>query len=148
MNHIVNNKLSLEFGRSYVRIPLRKSPHIQNVDALEFTWANLIAPAECSYILGNPPFGGAKYQSDRQRQQVRRIANLGGSGGTLDYVTAWFITAAQYLGQSQARIGFVATSAPRSRSLRTAPPIARPRKPIKPGGPVLQMSVAKSPYGR
>jgi hypothetical protein len=73
-------------------------------------WANLIAPNECSYILGNPPFGGAKYQTDEQRTQVRRIAQLRGSGGTLDYVTAWFIKAGAYLRESQARIGFVATN--------------------------------------
>ena len=110
MDHIMNNMLSLEFGESYVRIPLKKSPHIQNVDALEFDWADLISPTNCSYILGNPPFGGAKYQSGKQRQQVRRIASLGGSGGTLDYVAAWFIRAGEYVQQSRARIGFVATN--------------------------------------
>ena len=61
-------------------------------------------------MLGNPPFVGAKYQSPEQRQQVRRIAALGKSGGTLDYVTAWFITAGEYVQQSEARIGFVATN--------------------------------------
>lgn len=110
MDHIMNNKLSLEFGESYVRIPLKKSPHVRSADALEIEWARLIAPADCTYILGNPPFGGAKYQSDKQRAQVRRIAQLGGSGGTLDYVTAWFLKAAEYLRQSRARIGFVATN--------------------------------------
>ena len=110
MDHIMNNKLSLEFGESYVRIPLKKSPHILQADALEMDWASLIAPGECSYVLGNPPFGGAKYQSDKQRAQVRRLAQLGGSGGTLDYVTAWFIKAGAYLQQSNAHIGFVATN--------------------------------------
>jgi hypothetical protein len=110
MDHIMNNKLSLEFGESYVRIPLKKSPHILYADALEMDWATLIAPGECSYVLGNPPFGGAKYQSDKQRAQVRRLAQLGGSGGTLDYVTAWFIKAGAYVQQSHARIGFVATN--------------------------------------
>ena len=110
IDHIMNNKLSLEFGESYVRIPVRKSPHILPSDALEMDWASLIDPAECSYILGNPPFGGSKYQSDKQRAQVRRIAQLGGSGGTLDYVTAWFIKAGEYLQKSHARIGFVATN--------------------------------------
>jgi len=110
MDHIMNNKLSLEFGESYVRIPLKKSPHIAPADALEMDWESLIAPAECSYILGNPPFVGAKYQSDKQREQVRRVAQLGGSGGTLDYVTAWFIRAGDYLRKSSARIGFVATN--------------------------------------
>jgi hypothetical protein len=110
MDHIVNNRLSLEFGESYVRIPLKKSPHIRNADALEMDWADLIAPSDCSYVLGNPPFGGAKYQSPTQREQVRRIAQLGGSGGTLDYVTAWFIRAGEYLRQSRAQVGFVATN--------------------------------------
>lgn len=110
MDHIMNNALSLEFGESYARIPIEKSPHILNADALEVNWANLIAPAECSYILGNPPFGGAKYQSSIQRAQVRRIAQLGGSGGTLDYVSAWFIKAGEYLLLSSAKIGFVATN--------------------------------------
>ena len=110
MDHIMNNKLSLEFGESYARIPLVASPHIRPADALEMEWAELLPPQECSYVFGNPPFGGSKYQSEVQREQVRRIAQLGGSGGTLDYVTAWFIKAGAYLGNSRARVGFVATS--------------------------------------
>lgn len=110
MDHIMNNRLSLEFGESYARIPIKKAPHILNADALETKWSDLITPGNCSYILGNPPFGGSKYQSTEQRAQVRRIAQLGGSGGTLDYVTAWFITAGEYLRLSAARVGFVATN--------------------------------------
>jgi hypothetical protein len=53
---------------------------------------------------------GAKYQTPAKREQVRRIASLGGSGGTLDYVCAWFVKAGEYLRQSKARIGFVATN--------------------------------------
>ena len=110
MDHIMNNRLSLEFGQIYARIPLEKSPHIRHGDALEFDWAELLPPGECSYVLGNPPFVGAKLQSTEQREQVRRIAALGGSGGTLDYVTAWFIKAGEYIQQSDAQIGFVATN--------------------------------------
>ena len=90
MDHIMNNRLSLEFGQTYTRIPLEKSPHIRYGDALETDWSELLPPEECSYVLGNPPFVGAKFQSPPQREQVRRIAALGKSGGTLDYVTAWF----------------------------------------------------------
>ena len=116
MDHIMNNRLSLEFGETYVRIPLKTSPHIVHGDALEMDWAEVLPPEECSYVLGNPPFGGAKLQSPEQRAQVRRIAALGKSGGTLDYVTAWFITAAEYIrnsgppGRRAAQIGFVATN--------------------------------------
>ena len=110
MDHIMNNYLSREFFEPFARIPLRKSPHIHPVDALETDWSHVVVPAACSYILGNPPFGGAKYQSPKQREQVRRIAGLGGSGGTLDYVTAWFLKAGEFLQHSSAKIGFVATN--------------------------------------
>ncbi len=110
MDHIMNNRLSLEFGQTYTRIPLEKSPHIRHGDALEIDWSELLPPEECSYVLGNPPFVGAKFQSPEQREQVRRLAALGKSGGTLDYVTAWFLKAGEYVQQSAARIGFVATN--------------------------------------
>lgn len=95
MDHIMNTQASLEFGAAFLRIPLRKSPNIIHADALETDWA-AIAPKTLSYIIGNPPFGGAKLQSKEQRKQVREIAALGKSGGTLDYVSAWFIKAAAF----------------------------------------------------
>ena len=110
MDHIMNNRLSLEFGQTYVRIPLEKSPHIIHGDALETAWSKILSPGECSFVFGNPPFRGAKEQKEGQRVQVRRIANLGKSGGTLDYVAAWFIKAGEFVQQSEARIGFVATN--------------------------------------
>lgn len=109
MDHIMNNRLSLEFGEAYSRIPLRVSPTIACADALEVDWSELILPEQCSYVFGNPPFVGAKFQSEAQRCQVRRIASLGRSGGTLDYVAAWFVQAGRYVENSRARIGFVAT---------------------------------------
>ena len=110
MDHIMNNRLSLEFGQTYARIPLEKSPHIWHGDALETDWNDLLPSGECSYVLGNPPFVGAKFQSQAQREQVRHIAALGKDRGTLDYVTAWFIKAGEYVQQGAAQIGFVATN--------------------------------------
>ena len=110
MDHIMNNRLSLEFGQTYARIPLKASPHIVHGDALEADWAALLPSEECNYVLGNPPFVGAKFQTAEQRAQVRRIAGLGKSGGTLDYVAAWFIKAGDYVRPGRARIGFVATN--------------------------------------
>ena len=110
MDHIMNNRLSIELGEAYVRIPLEKSPHILHGDALEKDWNELLPARDCAFVFGNPPFVGAKYQSTEQRQQVRRIAALGKNGGTLDYVTAWFIRAGEYVQGGNTRIGFVATN--------------------------------------
>ena len=109
MDHIMNNRFSLEFGRLYRRIPLQKAPHIAHGDALEIDWSEVLPTGQCDYVLGNPPFVGAKYQTAEQRAQVRRIAGLGGSGGTLDYVSAWLIKAGAYA-KGGTRLGFVATN--------------------------------------
>ena len=109
-DHIENVRLSAVFGEAYARIPLTKSPNIKNADALEVNWDDVLPSASCSYVFGNPPFIGAKFQSEHQRLQLRRIAALGGSGGSLDYVCAWFIKAAAYVKESDGRIAFVATN--------------------------------------
>ena len=109
MDHILNNHLSLEFGQNYARIPLRTAPRIVQGDALEMDWAEVLPPAQCSFVLGNPPFRGAKFQTPEQRAQVHRIAALGKSGGSLDYVAAWFLKAGTYI-KGKTRIGFVSTN--------------------------------------
>lgn len=106
----MNNRLALEMGSPFVRIPLTESPHIVHGDALEIDWDEVLPAEECTYVLGNPPFVGAKLQSAEQRSQVKRIADLGGSGGTLDYVSAWYVRAGIYVGKGTARIGFVGTN--------------------------------------
>ena len=113
MDHIMNNRLSLEFGEAFARIPLKKSPHIHHADALELDWAEFLTPQACSFILGNPPFIGAKFQTDIQRKQVRDIAKLGGSGGTLDFVCAWFLKAGAYV-TAAARSSAPSLSLPRT----------------------------------
>ncbi len=110
MDHIMNNQLSLAFGETFTRIPLAKAPRIVHGDALEIDWEDVLPADQCSYVFGNPPFVGAKLQSAEQRAQVRRIAALGGSGGTLDYVAAWFIRAGAYAAGRNVPIAFVATN--------------------------------------
>ncbi|MAL08166.1 MAG: SAM-dependent methyltransferase [Maricaulis sp.] len=111
MDHIMNNALSQAFGQVYARIPLKKSPTIRQADALEVDWNEVIDSKICSYVFGNPPFIGAKLQSTEQRAQIHRIANLGKSGGTLDYVCGWFVKAGDYINSGTAKgIAFVATN--------------------------------------
>ena len=109
-DHIANTLLGNDFGVSIPRIPLVASPGIRHGDALEVDWNDVLPAARCSFVMGNPPFIGAKLQSEHQRAQVRSLAKLGGSGGTLDYVAAWFVKAGQYAQGGSPRIAFVATN--------------------------------------
>ncbi|MGA7384451.1 MAG: DNA methyltransferase, partial [Methylocella sp.] len=116
MDHIMNTRLSAAFGESFVRIPLKTSPNIVNADALETDWRDVLAPQKCSYILGNPPFGGFVQRDEARQDQMAEIAKLGLSGNRLDYVCAWFVKAGEYVrggegrGWKPPRIGFVATN--------------------------------------
>ncbi len=109
MDHLMNRELSDRYGLKFRRIPIQKQPNIHERDALEVNWEDILSSSECSYILGNPPFGGAKVLTTYQRDQTKHIANLGKSGGTLDYVCGWFLKAGQYVNEDTP-IGFVSTN--------------------------------------
>ncbi len=111
MDHIMNSRLSLEFGQTYARIPLTASPHIVHGDALEIDWTVVLPPEQCSYVLGNPPFGGFVMRDEQKQIQTKSImTELGATGSRLDYVGAWFLKAGAYLRGKSARIAFVATN--------------------------------------
>lgn len=111
MDHIMNVRLSLEFGQSFARIPLKASPHIVRADALDVEWADVVKPDRCSYVLGNPPFIGFVMRGVHQQDQAAGLMQrLGASGSRLDYVAAWFLKAGEFLQNSAARIAFVATN--------------------------------------
>jgi hypothetical protein len=110
MDHIMNVELGVAMGQNFARIPLRTSPSIHHADALVLDWRKVVAPSDDLFVFGNPPFLGAKYQTQHQREQVRDIAKLGKSGGTLDFVCAWYVKAAEFIQATKARISFVSTN--------------------------------------
>jgi len=110
MDHIMNNRLSLEFGEVYARIPLKKSPHIHCTDALEIDWTKVLSAEKCSYVFGNPPFGGFHFRTEHRQNQMARVVRLGASGNRIDYVAAWFLKAADFVQSGEAAIAFVATN--------------------------------------
>jgi hypothetical protein len=62
------------------------------------------------YIIGNPPFIGSKIMKQNQRDQiVKEFDNVAG-GGTLDYVTGWYIKAAKYIQGTKIKVAFVSTN--------------------------------------
>jgi hypothetical protein len=110
-DHQMNMRISDEFGNYFARIPLKSTPHIVNANALQKDWAEVIAPEKCSYILGNPPFVGAKFMDDSQRTDAKMVFNKVENGGLLDFVAAWYVKAAQYVqSNKQVKCAFVSTN--------------------------------------
>lgn len=104
IDHQMNMAASEAFGEYYVRLPLRKSATIVKGNALRIEWQSLIetlpwekGEQKYNYIFGNPPFVGTAYQNEEQKKDMQSIFDKVKSYGMLDYVTAWYIKAAQYM---------------------------------------------------
>lgn len=97
MDHQMNLKVSEEFGLYFARIPLETSPHIVHDNALRLDWETLVPRERLTYILGNPPFVGAKYLDDAQRTEVQAVFAGIPNGGLLDFVAAWYVQAARFM---------------------------------------------------
>lgn len=110
MDHQMNLRLSEAFGQYFVRLPLRKSAHITCGNALRMDWAEVIPPSKCSYVLGNPPFVGAKFQDSDQRADMVLVTQGLRNSGLLDYVTGWYFKAGFYIRNTPIRVGFVSTN--------------------------------------
>ena len=64
-----------------------------------------------TYICGNPPYLGNTYQSAEQKGDIRTVVNgRSGSPGFLDYVSGWFIKAADYIKNAGGVAAFVSTN--------------------------------------
>lgn len=96
-DHQMNQKVSLEFGQYFARLPLRKAPNIVHGNALRLDWKEILKPNDFSYIVGNPPFIGKAYQNDEQKADLNDLFKGLKGGGVLDYVAGWYKKTAEYL---------------------------------------------------
>jgi hypothetical protein len=110
MDHQMNMLLSEAFGQYAVRLPLTGAPRIVCANALRMDWREVIKPEECSFILGNPPFVGAKFQGPEQRADLQAVAGDAENSGLLDYVTGWYFKAAEFIQGTRIVVGFVSTN--------------------------------------
>ncbi|MDQ5910770.1 MAG: hypothetical protein QG599_2867 [Pseudomonadota bacterium] len=111
MDHQMNLRVSEEFGKYFIRLPLRKSATIIHGNALRIDWREIVKPEVLGYILGNPPFGGKKEQSNSQKADMSVTFAGVPSAGLLDFVTAWYRKAADYMVDNPViKAAFVSTS--------------------------------------
>ncbi|MBS7242728.1 MAG: class I SAM-dependent DNA methyltransferase [Comamonas sp.] len=127
VDHQMNLRVSEEFGLYFARIPLKNSPHIVHGNALTLDWEEVLPAQRCSYVLGNPPFVGAKYMIEAQRADTRAVFTGIDNAGLLDLVAAWYVKATRYMqgaGAWQAQAGpHTVPAAPKSAQPAPATPL-------------------------
>jgi hypothetical protein len=104
IDHLMNVRASEELGRYYIRLPIDVKADIRNVDALSTDWSSIgVEGNRQLYIVGNPPFLGASVQSKSQKDALTAVFGNLSSVGDLDYVTGWFVKAAQFIKEHPSR---------------------------------------------
>ncbi len=110
IDHQMNLKVMNEFGQYFVRLPLKKAAKIVHGNSLRIDWGSVVAKEDLNFILGNPPFIGSKMMTTTQRDDLLNIfANAKGSG-VMDYVSAWYVKASEFIRDSSIKVTFVSTN--------------------------------------
>ena len=90
-------------------LPLRDFENILCANALDASWHEHCPKAD--FIIGNPPFVGARMMNETQKADLIKASNNAKNAGNLDYVAAWFFKACEYMKQNPAtKTAFVATN--------------------------------------
>jgi hypothetical protein len=110
IDHQMNMQISNEFGQYFVRLPLKKAANIVHGDALQVDWESVVSKNDLSFILGNPPFIGTAYQNEEQKKGMLQVFQKHSLFGMLDYVAAWYVKAAEFVQNSNIKVGFVSTN--------------------------------------
>ena len=110
MDHQMNRLVSSRLGRYFIRIPIAASAKIIQGNALSLDWEQVVPKKELSYILGNPPFLGARVMSKEQSAEIACLFNGVKNAGNLDYVTGWYKKAADYIKDTTIKCAFVSTN--------------------------------------
>lgn len=99
-------------GRAIDFLPLKTNAYIHEGNALRIDWSEVIAPDKLNYIMGNPPFVGARLMSSEQKEDLLNIFGKQWKNiGNIDYVAGWYLKAAQMMQANPAiRTALVSTN--------------------------------------
>jgi hypothetical protein len=115
-DHQLNMQMSAEFGHTFARLPLSKAAHITHGNALRLDWTQLISKADVLsgkiilFIFGNPPFVAKHLRTPEQNADMALACHALDNYGTLDYVCAWYVKAAEYMQDFTVEAAFVSTN--------------------------------------
>lgn len=92
-------------------LPLKSYANIVEGNALTIDWNTVVRKDQLNYIMGNPPFVGARLMSTRQKEDVNLIFGSDWKNvGNLDYVACWYKKATDFIVNTQIRAALVSTN--------------------------------------
>ena len=91
-------------------LPLETYENIVEANALRIDWNDVVPNTNCNYIMGNPPFVGARLMSDSQKQDISTIFDGVKNSGNIDYVGCWYKIATNYMKNTNIETALVSTN--------------------------------------
>ena len=92
-------------------LPLKSYANIHEGNSLTTDWETIVPKDKLSYIIGNPPFVGARLMSESQKEDVLTIFGAKWkNAGNLDYVCCWYKKAADMMRGTSIRSALVSTN--------------------------------------
>ena len=92
-------------------LPLRSYANIVEGNALRVDWEDVVPKERLNYIMGNPPFVGARLMSSEQKADLISVFGTHWSNaGNLDYVSCWYKKATDMMKGTSVRTALVSTN--------------------------------------
>lgn len=91
-------------------LPIKSYPNIVEGNALTMNWVEVVDPRDLDFIIGNPPFIGARLMSSTQKEDIKSVFEKQKGVGNLDYVTGWFYKASKFIQNTSIEVAFVSTN--------------------------------------
>jgi len=110
--HQMNQEFFAAFGRTKPALPLKETGNIVHGNACRIDWEQVCPKKEGDeiYIMGNPPYLGAKELDKDQKEDMDSVFSLLGNVKRLDYISCWFKIASDYIGDINKKFAFVSTN--------------------------------------
>ena len=110
--HQMNTKLNGDFGVNTKALPLKNISQIVCGNACRIDWNTVCphTPDEEVFIFGNPPYLGTSKQEESQKEDMDIVFEGYSDYKILDYISIWFIKAADYIKGNRAKAAFVSTN--------------------------------------
>lgn len=91
-------------------LPLKSYANITEANALRLNWEDVVPKGKLNYIMGNPPFVGARLMNADQKADVNLIFDGWKNAGNLDYVCCWYKKTADLMQGTAIRSALVSTN--------------------------------------
>ncbi len=91
-------------------LPLKSYTNIVEGNALALDWETVVPKDRLNYIIGNPPFLGARVMSKEQKNDLLTVFEGYKGAGNLDFVSGWYLKAARLMEGTTVQTALVSTN--------------------------------------